>query len=61
VTTLISVGPSGGNGAIAADFDGASTDGTKVFVLYRFLRQRRPRLLRDVRAAGRSGHGQPTS
>ncbi len=31
VTTLLSVGPSGGNGAIAADFDGASADGSKVF------------------------------
>ena len=31
VTTLLSVGPSGGNGAIAADYDGASADGSKVF------------------------------
>jgi hypothetical protein len=30
-TTLISTGPDGGNGAFAAFFDGASTDGTKVF------------------------------
>jgi hypothetical protein len=31
VTTLISIGPNGGNGAFDAAFDGASTDGTHVF------------------------------
>lgn len=31
LTTLISIGPDGGNGAIPADFDGTSADGTRVF------------------------------
>ena len=30
-TTLISIGPNGGNGAFAASFDGSSADGTRVF------------------------------
>ena len=30
-TTLVSTGPAGGNGAAHAGFDGASTDGTRVF------------------------------
>src|SRR5687767_14118625 len=60
ITTHISIGPAGGNGALAAAFDGASSDGARVFFDTReSLISTDTDAARDVYAADVSGFPRP--